>query len=91
MAVKKQQKKLEARREKIFELDELWWDLLLENIRDPDMRKSTQFMNVIRQVLEKQQLEFSEVPEDGPVRDLIKELEDRGLPVFHEGVRVSLN
>lgn len=87
----KSKKNLDVRKEKIHELDALWWDLLLENIKDPEMRKSTQFMNVVRQVLEKQQLEFTEVPKDGPVRGLIEELEKRGMPVFHEGVRVSLN
>ena len=79
------------RKDAILELDTLWWELLKENMQDPDLRKNTAFMNVVRQALKDQQVEISELPKDSPMNDVLRELQSRGLPVFRDGKPAVLN
>lgn len=79
------------RKDAILELDTLWWELLKENMQDPDLRKNTAFMNVVRQALKDQQVEVSELPKDSPMNDVLRELQNRGLPVFRDGKPAVLN
>lgn len=75
----------------IMDIDNLWWELLKENMQDPELRKNTAFMNVVRQALKDQQVEISgEVPKDSPMADVLKNLQDRGLPVFDSSGRPAV-
>lgn len=81
-----------TRNKAIMEIDTLWWELLAENMRDPELRKNTAFMNVVRQALKDQQVEIGgEIPKDSPMRDVLKELQERGLPVFDGGKPAVFN
>lgn len=80
------------RNDSIMEIDTLWWELLKENLQDPDLRKNTAFMNVVRQALKDQQVEISgEIPKDSPMADVLKNLQERGLPVFDNGKPAVFN
>lgn len=84
--------KKNKRNDSIMEIDNLWWELLKENLQDPDLRKNTAFMNVVRQALKDQQVEISgEIPKDSPMADVLKNLHERGLPVFENGKPMVFN
>lgn len=80
-----------TRKDKAIALDDAYLDILLVHIKDPDMAANTAFLSIVRQTLKDKQIELSEPPKDGPVKDILKELQDRGLPVFESGRRAVLN